>query len=294
MPVARVLAQAKINLFLRVGELDASGYHRIDTLFQRVDFGDDIVVRVAGKARALDCDGPQLPREGLGPIEKNLAFRAAAAYAQAVGWPKGFSIEVTKNIPVGGGLGGGSADAGAVLRALNAMASKPLASAELRQIARALGSDVPFLASDAAVALGSGRGEHLVPIPPLPQRDALLIVPPFGIATADAYRWLDGSRQRVIEPPGWVAPSLPWEWSVVERLSVNDFEPVVEERYTELADYRNRLRARGARIARLAGSGSTVFGVFEGSAPTAGDVARDAQVIRTRTSARVVQVEVLD
>lgn len=294
MRVARLQAQAKVNLFLRVGEVDHAGYHRIETLFQRIDLADEVTVRAGGTNRTLDCDGPQLPQAGLGPADKNLAFRAALAYSQRAGWPTGFTIELTKRIPVGGGLGGGSADAGAVLRALNAVAPAALSAAELRDVARTLGSDVPFLTSVAVAALGSGRGEHIVPIPALPQRDVLLIVPRFGIATADAYRWLDGSRQRVPSSADWVAPSLPWSWSVVERLSQNDFEAVVEGRYEELGQYRKKLGGLGARIARLSGSGSTVFGVFEGTPPAAHDLARDAAVMRTRTSSRVVQVEVLE
>jgi 4-diphosphocytidyl-2-C-methyl-D-erythritol kinase len=292
MRAAKLQAQAKVNLFLRVGELDDSGYHRIETLFQRIDLSDDVLVRVGGSARTLACDGPAMPRDGLGPTENNLAFRAATAYAQQTGWPAGFGIELTKRIPVGGGLGGGSANAGAVLRALNALSPKPLPAMELRQIARTLGSDVPFLASDAVAALGSGRGEHLVSIPALAQREMLLVIPRFGISTSDAYRWLDGSRQRV-PASDWVAPSLPWSWSVVERLSVNDFEGVVEDRYEELGEYRRKLGSLGARVARLSGSGSTVFGIFDDTPPAAGDLARDAAVIRTRTSTRVVQVEVL-
>src|SRR6185503_11221787 len=113
MRIARVQAQAKVNLFLRVGppRRDAGGYHDIATLFQRIDLADDLIVRAGGSSRSIDCAGPQLPPEGLGDPQKNLAFRAAEAYAEHVGRPRGFSIELTKRIPVGGGLGGGSADA---------------------------------------------------------------------------------------------------------------------------------------------------------------------------------------
>ena len=121
MRAARVLAQAKINLLLRVGPRDQAGYHQIVTVFQRIDLADEVLVRVGGSVRTLDCTGPRLPSRGLGAPEDNLAYRAAVAYAERAKWLRGFSVELTKNIPTGGGLGGGSSDAGAVLRALDAL-----------------------------------------------------------------------------------------------------------------------------------------------------------------------------
>lgn len=305
MRVARILAQAKANLFLRVGPREASGYHQIATLFLRLDLADEIVVRAGGSVRTLDAAGPRLPSAGLGPPEKNLAFRAAVAYAARAGWPRGFSIELTKNIPVGGGLGGGSSDAAAVLRALDAISERPLGTETLQEIGGSLGSDVPFLASEQAVALGTGRGEKLLPVAPLPDREVLLIVPNFAISTSDAYRWLDESRPAIAQPHepdyGLAGISAMSMWEIHDNpqaipqpsLSGNDFEAVVEQRYPVIREYRERLSSLGARIARLAGSGSCVFGVFEGAAPNPRDLALDALVMPTRTSSRVVQVEVL-
>src|ERR671937_1623495 len=144
MRSARVMAQAKVNIFLLVGGVDDSGYHVLATLFQRIDLADEVVVRVGGpsRSRSLDCSGPQLPRDGLGPVEKNLAFRAALAYADRTGWPRGFAVELTKNIPVGGGLGGGSADAGAVLRALEVLSPRPVGPQAIQDLAASLGADV--------------------------------------------------------------------------------------------------------------------------------------------------------
>jgi 4-diphosphocytidyl-2-C-methyl-D-erythritol kinase len=299
MRVARVDAQAKVNLFLRVGPRDASGFHGILTLFQRIDFSDTVVVRAGGYARSLDAGGPALPRNGLGPAEKNLAFRAAAAFSERAGWPGGFSIELTKRIPVGGGLGGGSADAGAVLRALDAIAPTPLGSKTLIEIAAALGSDVPFMASEHVTALGTGRGEILEGLAALESKPVVLVVPRFAIATPDAYRWLDESR-----PSPATAPALPKllakaslaSWDQFPTLSVgaNDFESPVETHHPELGEIRERLTESGAILARLAGSGSSVFGVFDDPSPDSGIFDFDAQTIATRTSSRVVQVEVLE
>src|SRR6185503_6143916 len=107
---ARTVAQAKVNLFLRVLAREADGYHQLATLFCRLELGDDVTVRVGVGGRSLDCTGDGLPPDGLGPVEQNLAWRAAARYAETTGWPNDWTIGITKLIPVGGGLGGGSAD----------------------------------------------------------------------------------------------------------------------------------------------------------------------------------------
>jgi len=187
----RTLAQAKINLSLRVFEKEADGYHSIETVFLRLDMGDDVRLHVRANARSLRCgvmrDQPQ---------EENLAYRAAALYSEETGWPGGFEIVIKKRIPVGGGLGGGSADAAAVLRILNKLAPKPLEADALLRVAARLGSDVPFLASDFVMALAWGRGEKLLEVAPLPSRDVQLFLPPFGIDTGEAYALLDASRSR--------------------------------------------------------------------------------------------------
>src|SRR6185436_7983433 len=105
------------------------------------DLADDIIVRVGGAGRTLHVAGPRLPEAGLGPTEKNLAYRAAMAYSERAGWPSGFSIELNKNVPTGGGLGGGSSDAGSVLRALDALNERPLGRTTLLELAAGLGSD---------------------------------------------------------------------------------------------------------------------------------------------------------
>ena len=132
---ATVAAQAKLNLFLRVLAREDSGYHQIETLFCRIALADEVTVRVLPSGRSVESHGQWVPAGGLGPPDKNLAWRAAAAYAEVTGFPAGFHISIEKRIPVGAGLGGGSADAGAVLRALNALNPRPLPSADLLPIA---------------------------------------------------------------------------------------------------------------------------------------------------------------
>jgi 4-diphosphocytidyl-2-C-methyl-D-erythritol kinase len=284
---ASVTAQAKINLALRVITRERSGYHQIETLFARLELGDEVRVRADVSGRSLDAAGPAMPAGGLGPVERNLAWRAADAYAARSGWPRGFSIEIEKHIPVGGGLGGGSADAGAVLRLLDALNPAPLGPDRLLVLASALGADVPFLASEAPLALGWGRGERLLSLPPLPAREVRLVVPPFGVATADAYGWLDDAGDRDPEARLLAVESVA-HWAGVAALAANDFERVVFHRHPELATAAERLRAAGARIALLAGSGSTVLGVFD-VPPAAGSLdGIPGRVVATRTATRVV------
>jgi 4-diphosphocytidyl-2-C-methyl-D-erythritol kinase len=296
---ARVQAQAKINLSLKVlPVLDPDGYHFIGTHFQRIDLADEVRIRLAGTARSLDCSGPALPAGGLGPVEKNLAYRAAVSYLARNGHrlPSGFAIEIEKRIPVGGGLGGGSADAGAVLRALQALSPAPLSAEELREVAATIGSDVPFLTMELASAYGGDRGDSLIELPyELPPADMLLVVPKFSIATADAYRWLDEDRGPDFEllqdhSPKGLKPLTGWDFYADDE---NDFEPVIERRFPKIREYREALKSKGATVARMSGSGSTVFGIFESGAPEPESLGVDCTVLRTRTSARVVQVEVL-
>jgi 4-diphosphocytidyl-2-C-methyl-D-erythritol kinase len=293
---ARVLAQAKINVFLHVGPVYDGRFHLLATLFHRIDLADVLTVRVSDRdEESLRVDGPAMPPRGLGADEDNLAMRAARAFRdRSGGWPRGFSIEIEKRIPVGGGLGGGSADAGAVLRALNAMAPEPLPRDFYDWTAQGLGSDVPFLASDMVRALGLGRGEKLTDASDaaLAPASVVLVVPPFGIPTADAYRWLDASGTRpFLSTDKLDLPSGDDIWRKYEVLG-NDFEPVVEAHYPFIATARERLGEAGASLARMSGSGSTVFGIFPGTPPTAEELGLDATIVHTRVSDHVVPVEV--
>jgi len=291
VPAARVAAQAKINLFLDVLAREPSGYHAIETAFLRIDLTDDVTVRETS-GRTLEVSGPALPAGGLGPTERNLAYRAASAYSDATGWPSGFAIELVKRIPVGAGLGGGSADAGAVLRALDALSPRPV-GARLTELAATLGADVPFMTIDDPMALGSGRGERLKPIPALEPRAIVLAIPPFPILTGDAYAWLDADRaaQPLASPTSIAEPLASWDDAAAA--AHNDFAEVVERRHPGVAAIAERLRGGGASIALLAGSGSTVFGIFEETPDVASlRLGDDVRVITTWTSDRVERVTI--
>lgn len=294
--IARVVAQAKVNLTLRVLARQPDGYHALETVFHQLELSDEVTVERTLGERALACSGPALPPGGLGPASQNLAWQAADAYARAAGWSGGFSIELVKRIPAGGGLGGGSSDAGAVLRACERLSEMPLGEARVQELAAALGSDVPFLAGEHAAAIGRGRGDRLEPLAPLPQREVALIFPSFGVSTKDAYSWLASSRSGAEPRADAAAPDVAG-WAEAAAAAENDFETVVAARHPAIGRYVDALRDAGAGLARMSGSGSTVFGVFTSEAAAHARAALreqigDAHVVWTRTAERVVPVEV--
>ena len=296
-----VAAQAKVNLRLRVLARETSGYHQLETLFLRLDLADTVRVRRTDAARTLDVTGAE-GFDALGPVEHNLAWRAAAAYFDASGMRGGFAIELTKGIPVGGGLGGGSADAGAVLRALDAMADEPLGAPRLLDLAAHLGADVPFLASAHAYALAWGRGARMLALEPPPSHRALLVVPAFGVNTAAAYGWLADSRaaEHVAHRDGIVLEvGALSTWASLAPLAENDFEPVVSARHPEIPRQIAELRSLGCIVAMMSGSGSTVFGV--GASPDFDFDRRDDRTsaeapryILTRTASQVEPLSVIE
>jgi 4-diphosphocytidyl-2-C-methyl-D-erythritol kinase len=296
-PSAKISAQAKLNLHLRVLSRDATGYHSIETVFHRIDFADELTISVRGDSRrTLDVSGSDGVRAELGPTESNLAYRAAVSYFEVARWPSGFTIELEKLIPIGAGLGGGSADAAAVLRVFDSLAPEPLAQRELAAIAATLGADVPFLVSDGVMALGWGRGEETLALPPLPQRDLLLLSPDFKIATADAYHWLDADRASSgvaidDEDSAFRAAAGRFNsWSAVAANSRNDFIGPVAARHPRLLGLFSVLERTIPKFCSMTGSGSTLFGVFDGSVDNIEfESPNDAAAVKTRTSVEVVQ-----
>ena len=295
---ARVTAQAKVNLFLHILAREKSGYHQLETAFCRLALADDVVVHTQparmGGIRTIDCRGADV-----GPAGRNLAFRAAVAYADARGWPAGFRIEIEKRIPVGGGLGGGSADAGAVLRVLATLDPKPPTREEVLALALSLGADVPFLTLRSPLALAWGRGERILPLPPLPERPVVLATMPFGVPTADAYSWLAATRSSSSQPIPRVLPLNAFRaWDALAPLASNDFEKVVTERHPEIGAAIGFLSStKGVEFTRMSGSGATVFAVLaDGTAPwsVAKDLGAPATALTTATALRVAPVQIID
>ncbi len=291
-----VRARAKINLRLRVLAREASGFHAVETLLQRLALHDVVRVTVRDKTRLLTCDGVAMPRDGLGAPEDNLAWRAANAYVGASGWDTGWDITIDKRIPVGGGLGGGSADAAAVLRAMEDMSPRPVGPAALIALAGTLGADVPFLTTNATLAWGWGRGDRLLALPALPRMAVTLITSDEGVNTAHAYAALATERMRdaagqPVEAESFSAKAFA-TWSSVRYLAMNDFEPVVSSFHGGVASTLPRVRAAAQQLTRdgavaigmMAGSGATCLVLHpEGTQPTWSDV-DPRHLVHTTTS----------
>lgn len=261
-------AYAKVNLFLRVLGKRPDGFHDIRTLFQTVSLSDSLSVRLTPggqPAVKLTCSREDLRGED------NLAWRAADLMLRRTGLAAQIEITLEKAIPSGAGLGGGSSDAAAVLRAVASMLpARPPAQA-LFEIAAELGSDVPFFLLGGS-AIGTGRGTELSPVADLRPAAIAIAQPAVEVSTGWAYRALEehraaltpdsdrgkieGSDLSANAPP---VGSLPGSRDGM----VNDFESVVFRRYPLIAALKKRLQALGARPALMSGSGSAVFGVFE-------------------------------
>ena len=292
----QVAAQAKVNLRLRILAREASGFHQLETIVLRLELADTVRVRRA-TSRSLDVAGT-VDAAALGPAEQNLAWRAAHAYAAAASWRGGFAIELEKRIPVGGGLGGGSADAGAVLRALDAMSTTPLGESALLEIGRTLGADVPFLTSEQACALSWGRGERMLGLAPPPARGIVLLVPAFGVNTAEAYGWLAARASSGVgggAGAGLLDLASLTSWDGLATIAENDFELVVSAHHPVLAAMVEALCRAGCSPAMLSGSGSVVFGVFPADAPVQlPALSEPCTALLTRSANRVEPVSALD
>lgn len=283
---ARIQAQAKLNLALRVLGRDDSGYHPLETLFIRIDLADSLVVKPTENSKSISAP------VSLGPPEENLAFRAAKAYSVVTGWPAGWDIQVEKNIPVGAGLGGGSADAGAVLRSLNALSPNPLTPPDLWAIAAGLGADVAFMATDYAFAFAEGYGEKLTPLEAPQPRAVALAIPAFSVSTRDAYSWFDTDGAARADRARWDLKGL--SWPAIERGIENDFTGVISSRHKEIGQLVEWMHSRGARAAGMTGSGSVVFGIFDSKPAGRGfSLPVEGKLVWTRTSGRVVEPQLI-
>jgi 4-diphosphocytidyl-2-C-methyl-D-erythritol kinase len=254
-------APAKINLHLEVLDRRADGFHDLVSLFQAVDLSDTLRLERTGS------DGPVAVR-GMPGLrqESNLVARAIELFRLRAGVTEGVAAAIDKRIPIGAGFGGGSSDAAAALRCLQALFGSPLDEAVLAECALTLGSDVPFFLLGAA-AVVEGRGERCRGLVPRLDFAIVAVTPAERIPTADAFAWLDADREagrasgRMIGDPRAIEHAYlrmaPESWPFG-----NSFDGPVMGRRAAVAALRDRMRAAGAAAARLTGSGSTVIAVF--------------------------------
>ena len=252
-------AHAKLNLFLRVLARDSDGFHGLETLFCLVSLADTLTAeRREGRGVTVEVTGADV-----GPPDQNLAVRAATMVLEATGHRFAVHLALEKRIPLRAGLGGGSSDAAAALVAVNRLAGNAVPRHELLQFAARLGSDVPFFLAGSPLALGWGRGERLLALAPLPAAPVLLVTPPVGVGTAEAYGWVDAARQSAGRR-GAVALDLDAlsRWGDIGRLAGNDFESVVFARVPQIRTAFDALVRTRPLVCRMSGSGSTLFAVY--------------------------------
>ena len=249
-------APAKLNLFLHVVGRRADGYHLLQTVFQLLDRGDIVGLRVRGDGEILrggTVDGV--------PVETDLCLRAALALKRRSGCPLGVDIELEKRLPIGGGVGGGSSDAATVLVALNALWQTGLGVDELAALGAGLGADVPVFVR-GHTAWGEGIGEVLTPLD-LPERDYVIVDSGVAASTAVLFQAPELTRNTPrLTISGYLSAS--------GAGAHNAFEPVARARYPQIGAALDWLGQFG--VARLTGSGGCVF-VEAGSAQEAADIA---------------------
>lgn len=259
---ARLLAFAKINLDLRVLRRREDKFHDLRTIFQTISLADRIDVSFTPSRKTV------IRLSGNVAIPDNLMVRAAQSCMDAMRVTAEVEFTLDKRIPMGAGLGGGSSDAAAVLIALPVLAGKIPALPVLMQVAAELGSDVPFfLLGGTAVAVG--RGTELYPLPDRRARAGVVVAPDAHVSTADAYRILSAELTPESQQNKIVSfQSQAWLGSAggdVPTSGENDFESVVFRQHPVLKSIKRRLEKLGAQPAMMSGSGSAVFGLFEGS-----------------------------
>ena len=278
-------APAKVNLLLRVFGRRPDGYHELETLFQAIDFTDELTVELAGEEVQLEVEGVDA-----GPVTDNLAFRAAEAYRLAADLSFGVRIVLTKNIPTGAGLGGGSSDAAAVLRALDHLTDGAVASEALLAIGADLGSDVPFFLCGSALALARGRGDDVTIAPSLPSVDVVLVCPPVHVATGPTYDALAENRAATGLPAPARLERMPPDWDTVDEIAANDFESLVADGHPEVRRALDSLRDADLRVVMLSGSGGACFGIARG----ASEASSTARRLSDELGWRVLAIRTLD
>lgn len=257
----KVLAHAKLNLSLDVLARREDGYHDLRMVMQAVELADVITLtKTEGEDIRVSTDLRYLPGD-----ERNLAVIAAKRFREATGWNgAGLAIEIEKNIPVCAGMGGGSSDAAAVLRALNDLSGANIPIRRLAEIGEQVGSDVPYCVL-GGTALAEGKGEKLTVLPGLPDCRIVVCKPSFPISTPELFGCIDCRKVRCRpDTDGIIAALQAGDLGGVARRLYNVFEDVLTDRRgAEIAEIKREMVSGGALGAAMSGTGPTVFGMFD-------------------------------
>jgi len=252
----KVRAYAKINLGLHVLGKRSDGYHNIETVFRLIDLYDELEIVQNDQGTYFSSNKPELSNDGT-----NLCLRAAHLLRDLTGCHMGVEMKLTKRIPIGAGLGGGSSDAAATLKGLTKLWSLDINPEELQTISESLGSDVPFFFT-GQTAHATGRGEILESFAlPLPY-SILVATPPIHVSTAWAYSSLRLAENRNRPKLRDLLSGTVRDTGALRRELTNDFEETVFRQYPEILRLKETIFSGGAEVALMSGSGSSVFGFF--------------------------------
>ncbi|MBX3045239.1 MAG: 4-(cytidine 5'-diphospho)-2-C-methyl-D-erythritol kinase [Candidatus Kapabacteria bacterium] len=258
MNVLNYYAYSKINLGLQVLNLRKDGYHNINTVFYLINLYDELTFSKSDTIEIIT--EPELNI----PIEENLIYKAGKLFLKEFHVKGGFRVDVKKNIPLGGGLGGGSSDATTTIIALNRLYDVAASYHNLQKVTNMIGSDCGFFLSGARLAKGWGRGENIKVIHAPILTNVAIVNPGLHISTPEAYSMLNrNSRYMVDIDYEKFIEEYHHEPSRFKDFLTNDFEDVIFEKYPEIKLIKERLYEMGADFALMSGSGSTVFGLFD-------------------------------
>jgi 4-diphosphocytidyl-2-C-methyl-D-erythritol kinase len=258
------ISPCKVNLILNILGKRADGFHELETVMQPVNICDRMFFERTGGGLQLTCNHPELPCDS-----KNLVHRAATAFLTAAGITDGVKIHLQKNLPLAGGIGGGSANAAVTFTSLNELFGAPLPLKKLHELSAALGSDVPFFLYSKP-ALATGRGENvqaLEDFPALKGRAFLLVHPGFGISTPWSYQNLarfpkdqNGTAGRAAK---LVSLLQTGGLKAAAAEIYNSLEAPAFDKFPVLSLYKSFFREEGALVSLMSGSGSTTFAICE-------------------------------
>lgn len=258
------ISYAKINLHLDVGSKRADGFHEIYSFFKAISFHDEIQISIDKDINKKIKDKKLIEIKGKFSCndENNLIYKAAIRFMENFGSYFSVQFNVNKRIPEGGGLGGGSSNAAAVLKALNSYFNDFFGKEELKNIALSIGSDIPFFLEESTTALVSGRGDIVEPIfIDMPEYNLLLVYPGFKIKTADAYLWLDNDRKNSEYNIEKIDYNMFFDYPSKWRF-INSFKKPLEKRFEIYDRIFAVLNDNGSDFFNITGSGSIVYGIF--------------------------------
>ena len=269
-------AFAKLNLTLDVLDRRADGYHDIKSIMQTVSLHDDVLVDLGGEGWQVHCYRELLPPDadenttpelvtcGLPQDRDNLAWKAAEAFYARTGLPReGLEIFISKRIPMQAGLGGGSADAAAVLRALNRHYGAPMSLGALSELGFSVGADVPFCVL-CGTALVEGRGERITRLPNAPEIYFVVCKPDFSVSTPELFRAIDGEFiEKHPDEKAMMANLQKGELLGIGGSLRNVFEPLVMKEHFDINFIKSMMFTYGAYGAQMTGTGSAVFGIYD-------------------------------